>query len=343
MNYSLRLGLCKLCYSIFSYTPTAIAASTLYQAASFDVCMENKETEIAVSSVTVNGQVDGTHEARQQSEDITFTSSPDAPTKHAHDESAKLIEPEAARPDGESAKGSAEQSRETSAERKPASASASTAAPSYVPPVKRFSAVNINKKFLEKNQSVTGASGGHTSASSSSRQSGPVGVWRAIHHVFLHSKRKLLCGRLLTSFVTFSVRPAPQTALSHSRLVTAKLTATPLSASPGPGWSRPASATPSVSTPGTAPTPAEGKSVSSGPGVGHGPPQNAPTSRLVQPQARSTLRQKADGQSVPGKPAWRSVNPGDVSLGLGAPSDFPTAAEAAQGMSQRKCVCFCSN
>lgn len=83
--------------------------------------------------------------------------------------------------------------------------------------------------------------------------------------------------------------------------------------------------------------------MSSGPGVGHGPPQNVPTSRLVQPQARSTLRQKADGQSVPGKPAWRSVNPGDVSLGLGAPSDFPTAAEAAQGMSQRKCVCFCSN
>ena len=147
--------------------------------------MENKDTEIVVSSVTVNGQVDGTHEAKQQSEDIAHTSSPDASTKPAHDGLSQLNETEAAKPDGESARGSAQASRETSTERKPASASASGTTSNYVPPVKRFSAVNINKKFLEKNQSASGASGSHSSASTSNRQIGPVGVWRVRQLFFL--------------------------------------------------------------------------------------------------------------------------------------------------------------
>ena len=118
-----------------------------------------------------------------------------------------------------------------------------------------------------------------------------------------------------------SARPTPQTAQSHSRLVTTKLTATPLSSSPGAGWTRPNSVTPPAPSPGNAPGQAKGSPALTAVG-GHGPPQIAPGGKIIQPQV---LKQKVEN---PGRPAWRSVQPGAPSVPT--QSDFPTAAEAAQ-------------
>ncbi|KAJ7071535.1 hypothetical protein C8F01DRAFT_439702 [Mycena amicta] len=81
---------------------------------------------------------------------------------------------------------------------------------------KKFSAVNINKKFLEKNSS-TSSSSPATAGNSAAKMSSPVS------------------------------RPTSQST-AHSRLVTTKLTTAPQGLSTGPGWSRPSSATPPAST-----------------------------------------------------------------------------------------------
>ncbi|KAF7306641.1 hypothetical protein MIND_00455600 [Mycena indigotica] len=82
---------------------------------------------------------------------------------------------------------------------------------------KKFSAVNINKKFLEKN-STTSPYSSTTTSNSAAKLSGA------------------------------AVRPISQSTPTHSRLVTTKLTTASQGHATGPGWSRPSSATPPTST-----------------------------------------------------------------------------------------------
>lgn len=122
-------------------------------------------------------------------------------------------------------------------------------------------------------------------------------------------------------------RPSPQTAHSHSRLVTAKLTATPLPSSAGQGWSRPNSVTPPSASPANANGPSKGSAPMIAPVGGHGLPHIAPGGKIIQPQV---IKQKLDG---PGRPAWRNVQPGAIGSGAQVQNEFPTAAEAAQSAS----------
>lgn len=62
---------------------------------------------------------------------------------------------------------------ETSAS--PSSAASGSSTGHYVPPIKRFSAVNINKKFLEKASSSSSSSSGHV-VSTGVRQIGSIGA-----------------------------------------------------------------------------------------------------------------------------------------------------------------------
>ncbi|KAL0950847.1 hypothetical protein HGRIS_007605 [Hohenbuehelia grisea] len=196
---------------------------------------------------------------------------------------------------------------------------ASTGSGSPATQHKKFTAVNISKKFFEKN-STASASSPSASSSSGLRSTGPL------------------------------LRPAITTATSHPRLVTTKLTANSQSStSPGPGWSRPSSATPSASGANPSPTPSvpngaslfpQGSSASSlAPGASSmsSAPQLPHVSKLVQPQPRvplahSAVSATAQKGGVGGKTVWGNVK---VAQSSPAPdskvqNDFPTAAEVAQ-------------
>ncbi|THH19734.1 hypothetical protein EW146_g1504 [Bondarzewia mesenterica] len=176
-----------------------------------------------------------------------------------------------------------------------------------VPHPKKYSAVNINKKFLEKNYSASGSS--HTSASATPKL---VGV---------------------------AAKPAPQPTIPHSRLVTTKLTALPqLSTTTGPGWSRPSSTAPSA-TPSVAPSPAPAGS-SSNPNppapASHLPPQLPHAGKVIQPQPRGISPSSAAKESTNGsnKLVWGNLRGGSRATATSdakVQNDFPTAAEAAQG------------
>ncbi|KAF5382894.1 hypothetical protein D9757_006294 [Collybiopsis confluens] len=179
------------------------------------------------------------------------------------------------------------------------------------PHPKKYSASNINKKFLEKNS----ASPFPISSSSASVKPG--------------------------------AKPTIQSSASssstlHPRLVTTKLTATAqLSPSPGPGWSRPSSVTPPVANPSPngAPTPSQASASTSLPAA----PQLPHAGKVIQPQPRSFGLAQAvyrDGghaaaAAVGAKPAWGKTSiPATAASATRADprtqSDFPTAAEVAQ-------------
>ncbi|KAF7339937.1 hypothetical protein MVEN_01911300 [Mycena venus] len=189
----------------------------------------------------------------------------------------------------------------------PLGSQAQAAAAPPPPQPKRFSAVNINKKFLEKNSSSATTSAPASATSSASKTGGPVS------------------------------RPQTQTATSHSRLVTTKLTAAPQSLSaPGSGWSRPSSATPPATTAttninGAAPTtPGDSASSSSG-------PQHSHAASVIQPQPRSMpmrgagSRENAHSAGGVGKPVWGTTPKAHQQQrpDMTSQSDFPTAAEVA--------------
>ncbi|OSD05956.1 hypothetical protein PYCCODRAFT_1474843 [Trametes coccinea BRFM310] len=172
--------------------------------------------------------------------------------------------------------------------------------PLSMPHPKKFSHVNINKKFLEK-----------TSASTPSHP---------------HSASPV------TKTPISSQKPALQTSTSHPRLVTAKLTATPQpSTTTGPGWSRPSSAVSS-----TAPTPLSAGSSKASPApapAAGGAPLPPPVGKVIQPQPRSVQDTAPQRRDAPNKPAWgntRASAPSAPKLD-GVRNDFPTAAEVAQG------------
>ncbi|KAF8624753.1 hypothetical protein AX15_005651 [Amanita polypyramis BW_CC] len=188
---------------------------------------------------------------------------------------------------------------------------------------KKFSSININKKFLEKTTSASAATNAVATASSASKTTGN-GI----------------------------SRPPTQTSSPHPRLVTTKLTATAPSPSSVAGWSRPSSTAPPASVTGvnspnsTAPT-------SSAPAA---TPSTAPTttvpqlphpSKVIQPVPRSALaHQQATPSTGPSKegssnapsgshnkPAWGNVKPPSTTVSRPdvTANDFPTAAEVAQG------------
>ncbi|KAI0670160.1 hypothetical protein C8Q78DRAFT_1093678 [Trametes maxima] len=170
--------------------------------------------------------------------------------------------------------------------------------PLSMPHPKKFSHVNINKKFLEKTSASTPS---HTLSAS------PV-----------------------TKTASTSQKPVLQTSTSHPRLVTAKLTATPQpSITTGPGWSRPSSAVPSsASTPTVGAKPAPAPVTSSG-----GVPLPPPPGKIIQPQPRASQDGLPQRRDTSTRPAWGNAK-GNV-LGSsqldGVRNDFPTAAEVAQG------------
>ncbi|KAI6153373.1 hypothetical protein BKA82DRAFT_3970058 [Pisolithus tinctorius] len=182
----------------------------------------------------------------------------------------------------------------------PGNSSSHTAFPNLPP--KKFSAVNINKKFLQKTSTTSSAPSAASSHLSIVKSGSP------------------------------APRPIVQPSGSHSRLVTAKLTSTPqLSATAGPSWSRPSSAAPSATS--TTPTPSNAQQPL--PSVPVPPaPQLPHVGKVIQPQPRSTasstaLLTKKDG--LPTKPAWRNSKPSSGVSFTDNAVDFPTAAEVAQG------------
>lgn len=122
--------------------------------------------------------------------------------------------------------------------------------------------------------------------------------------------------------------------LSHSRLVTAKLTASPAVASSTAGWSRPSSVAPSPATTSspisTSPLPtaaAAQPSTTSAPQLPH-------AGKVILPQPRAAMTQLVSSQkdtSAP-KPVWGNIKPpAATSIRPDIQSeDFPTAAEVAQ-------------
>ncbi|KAG7099488.1 hypothetical protein E1B28_001335 [Marasmius oreades] len=178
---------------------------------------------------------------------------------------------------------------------------------------KRFSAVNINKKFLEKTSNTL-----PTASSTSSLKTG-----------------------LSTS------RPNITPSTSHPRLITTKLTANPQSSSsPGPGWSRPSSVTPPAApnsnstTPNGTKNPAQTSSTTAANNLASVAPQLLLGGKVIQPQPRSAVHSTSipKGNTLSGgnsnKPVWGNVKAG-VSAARAISSDFPTAAEVAQGTSSR--------
>ncbi|GBE78105.1 predicted protein [Sparassis crispa] len=172
-----------------------------------------------------------------------------------------------------------------------------------VPHPKRFSHVNINKKFLEKASSTSPS--GQTLSASATMKTG-----------------------------SSSQKPVLQMPPSHSRLVTTKLTATPQpSTTTGPGWSRPSSTVSSV-----APTPISATNPKTPavptPAPSHPAPQPTTVGKVIQPQPRSVSDISGGINKKPSssRSAWGNakVVPAVVQLDAVA-ADFPTAAEVAQG------------
>ncbi|KAH0838507.1 hypothetical protein J3R83DRAFT_6824 [Lanmaoa asiatica] len=176
-----------------------------------------------------------------------------------------------------------------------------TYSPFAIPHPKRFNAVNINKKFLQKNSTSSAAASVVASLAAAAKTGSPA-----------------------------PARPAPQLSTSHSRLVTAKLTSTAqLSTTAGPGWSRPSSAAPPVSTTPSTSSNAPPQPPASTPAA----PQFPHAGKVIQPQPRNAMVSssplvKKDSST---KPAWGNAKSLSVTSDTTARSDFPTAAEVAQG------------
>ncbi|KAF7319989.1 hypothetical protein MKEN_00782800 [Mycena kentingensis (nom. inval.)] len=145
---------------------------------------------------------------------------------------------------------------------------------------KKFTSSNINKKFLEKTSS--------SSATSS-----------AISH----------------SAAAKAAAPVAQSTSTHSRLVAAKLTTAAQSLSPGPGWSRPSSATPPTST-----TPAIN---------GAGPADASTASAPSLAQSNSRSGRPRDNGGATNKPVWGNTTSSQQRPNVASQREFPTAAEVA--------------
>ncbi|EGN91936.1 hypothetical protein SERLA73DRAFT_80019 [Serpula lacrymans var. lacrymans S7.3] len=168
------------------------------------------------------------------------------------------------------------------------------------PQTKRFSAMNINKKFLEKNSASS--SSGQTISNSIAVKPGSLGS-----------------------------RLVGQPAISHSRLVTAKLTSArspQTSATAGVGWPKSSSvASPSVSPMSTTNTPVH--TVPVFPSV-----QQLPYIRNIPQPSPAALSMTAGGKGRSSRVAWSNAQNSPNVSGVGGTTqiDFPTASEVAQGI-----------
>ncbi|KAG6381401.1 hypothetical protein JVT61DRAFT_5815 [Boletus reticuloceps] len=184
----------------------------------------------------------------------------------------------------------------------PPSAPAASAAcsPFAIPHPKRFNAVNINKKFLQKN-STSSATASAIASLAAAKTGSP------------------------------APRPTPHPPTSHSKLVTAKLTSTAqLSTATSSGWSRPSSATPPVSaTPSSSSNAPPPQPPAPTPAV----PQFPHVGKVIQPQPRNALASSSPlvKKDTCTKSAWGNAKSLPITSESTARSDFPTAAEVAQG------------
>lgn len=189
-----------------------------------------------------------------------------------------------------------------------------------MPHPKKFSHSDINKRFLEKNS--PGSSASQTPSTPSIK---PGSTIRA--SLILFSMDYGL------NNTTTTEKPVLQTAPSHSRLVTAKLTADgQRSTITGPGWSRPPSTSSSSGPPQSA-GPTSKPSPGSAPGNAT-LPLPAPVGKVIQPQPRGAAETSISRKDSGIKPAWGAAPKAPPPI-VGNPdlvSDFPTAAEVAQGL-----------
>ena len=138
--------------------------------------MENDEITTTVSSKVAfaNGSDEATHETPAATEQTNAleTSNTSLQDKKIENEGLTV---------GKGQKGGQEASSDDTPEvRKVTETSTSSgSATSFVPPVKRFTAVNITKKFFEKTSSITPA-GSHSLSNTSSR---PIGTVCEFAHV----------------------------------------------------------------------------------------------------------------------------------------------------------------
>ncbi|KAH9964486.1 hypothetical protein BC827DRAFT_1265765 [Russula dissimulans] len=203
----------------------------------------------------------------------------------------------------------------TAEQGKDASPTPHTATSSTVAPPKKFTAVNVNKRFMEQNSPTPGASQIPSSSAS--------------HKI-----------------ASTTVKSPPPPATSHSRLVSTKLTKLPpSSAGSGSGWTRPSSTVPSL-----APSPVSGSMSSAPPPlpapVTLGPPQLPHAGKVIHPPPRGAIQvpstSRPESAHGSNKPAWRNVKPGGSATGpvppLGVQNEFPTAAEAGRlnGVPEKK-------
>ncbi|KAL0579796.1 hypothetical protein V5O48_002207 [Marasmius crinis-equi] len=279
--------------------------------------MANNDSEVAVSSGISGEQenkpeaapsvVDLTTEASQslqaQNDAAVATSSASSPTSNTPTGISEKKDTNPTTTLGQTYESSIQQTRPTLVQL--GSGSGVPAQP------KRFSAVNINKKFLEKTSTITPIS----SSTSSFKTASPIS------------------------------RPAnASNTTAHPRLITTKLTANPQSSSsPGPGWSRPSSVTPPVApnsnstTPNGTKHPAQTPSTTVANTLSLGTPQISPVGKVIQPQPRSAALPAGihrtttlPGGTSSNKPAWGNVKAG-VGSARANTNDFPTAAEVALG------------
>ena len=120
-------------------------------------------------------------------------------------------------------------------------------------------------------------------------------------------------------------KPISQTSAPHPRLITTKLT-TPAQPSSltGPGWSRPSSVTPTPSNTSSPPT-TSGQALTNA--ASNSAPQLPHVGKVIQPQPRTSLPGKKDHSG----PAWGLVKGSTNVSASDLHSEFPTAAEVAQG------------
>lgn len=147
------------------------------RAASSDAYMENSDTQVSATPAVPQSPDEAEHDAQSAGVSNKPT---DAASLQTREEAGNQEDSGASKADIAQANIIVEaqsESRDTqSAEAKAAGSNSTPPTQSYVPPVKRFSAVNINKKFLQKNQSSV-AAGSTASSGSSNKQTGAIGLY----------------------------------------------------------------------------------------------------------------------------------------------------------------------
>lgn len=187
--------------------------------------------------------------------------------------------------------------------------------PSSGAPPRRFTAVNVNRKFLEKSATSAVPSAPSPSGSKTANASHScmfLNFAAGIDFpIYLHYNR---------SPNTAQLQPQP------SRLITAKLTSIAQAASPSAVWKSAGSSAPSssASTPAGQPPSSTSSFFAQSAAPGH--------SKLVSSHASASLKLGSSGKPSSSQPAkaWGAKNgTNSVSTGNGAIVEFPTAAEAA--------------